>query len=125
MRNFVSLLLGWVLAPFPDPFYGGHQLGRLVRHRKGAGSLADWLFLVFRCRFVVADFVSLASPWRAKLTHCIAPPLQREPAALGFALGAPFGGLFLSCFLKARLLAWWGSIAAQRDGVTWNGPCLP
>ena len=43
--------------------------------------------------FVVADFVSLASPYRTKLAHFIAPPLQRKPAALGFALGAAFGGL--------------------------------
>ena len=32
-------------------------------------------------------------PDRAKLAHSIAPPLQRKPAALGFALGAAFGGL--------------------------------
>ena len=44
--------------------------------------------------FVVADFVSLASPDWAKLAHSIAPPLQRKPAALGFALGAACGGLF-------------------------------
>ena len=44
--------------------------------------------------FVVADFVSLASSCRAKLAHSIAPPLQRKPASLGFALGAAFGGLF-------------------------------
>ena len=44
--------------------------------------------------FVVADFVSLASPDWAKLDHSIAPPLQRKPAALGFALGAACGGLF-------------------------------
>ena len=45
--------------------------------------------------FVVADFVSLASPYQTKLAHFIAPPLQRKPAALGFALGAAFGGLFV------------------------------
>ena len=44
--------------------------------------------------FVVADFVSLASPDWAKLAHSIAPPLQRKPAALGFALGAACGVLF-------------------------------
>ena len=43
--------------------------------------------------FVVADFVSLASPYRTKLAHFSAPPLQRKPAALGFALEAAFGGL--------------------------------
>ena len=41
----------------------------------------------------VADFISLASPGRAKLAHSIAPPLQRKPASLGFALGAACGGL--------------------------------
>ena len=44
--------------------------------------------------FVVADFASLASSCRTKLAHSIAPPLQRKPASLGFALGAAFGGLF-------------------------------
>ena len=40
----------------------------------------------------VADFISLASPGRAKLAHSIAPPLQLKPASLGFALGAACGG---------------------------------
>ena len=40
----------------------------------------------------VADCISLASPRRAKLAHSIAPPLQRKPASLGFALGAAYGG---------------------------------
>ena len=40
----------------------------------------------------VADCISLASPRRAKLAHSIAPPLQRKPASLGFALGGAYGG---------------------------------
>ena len=40
----------------------------------------------------VADCISLASPRRAKLAHSIAPPLQRKPTSLGFALGAAYGG---------------------------------
>jgi len=58
--------------------------------------------------FVVADFVSLASPYRTKLAHFIAPPLQRKPASLGFALGAAYGGL-----IRWKITA--GAI---------SGPCL-
>lgn len=36
------------------------------------------------CRLVVADFVSLALPLAARLTHCVAPPLPSKPAVLGF-----------------------------------------
>ena len=55
-------------APGPR-FYGGRQLGRLIRHRKGAGGSADCFFLVFRCRFVVAKSACL----RFRLTAKTAP----------------------------------------------------
>ena len=41
-------------------------------------------------------------PDRAKLAHSIAPPLQRKPATLGFALGAAFGGLLDGKFRMVR-----------------------
>ena len=55
---------------------------------------SEWPLRFLPGHFVVADFVSLASSCRTKLAHSIAPPLQRKPASLGFALGAAFGGLF-------------------------------
>ena len=33
--------------------------------------------------FVLADFISFASPWRASLTHCVARPLPTGPTSLG------------------------------------------
>ena len=39
------------IVAFPrTPFYGGRQLGRMVRYRKGAGGSTDWLPFYYRCR---------------------------------------------------------------------------
>ena len=74
--------------------------------------------------FVVADFVSLASPDWAKLAHSIAPPLQRKPAALGFALGAACGGLFgwkiaagAVSVSRLALPSRWRSVRSRRAGL--------
>ena len=72
----------------PGPHYGGSPLG-LVR--------------IVPARIVVADYVSLASSCRTKLAHYIAPPLQRKPTSLGFALGAAYGGLLSEKFQMVRL----------------------
>ena len=75
-----------------DPHYGGRMPEEWCR-TSGAQNLSGWSEFL-PGHFVVADFVSLASSCRTKLAHSIAPPLQRKPASLGFALGAAFGGLF-------------------------------
>ena len=75
-----------------EPHYGGRATGRFL-NISGAQNLSGWSEFP-PGHFVVADFVSLASSCRTKLAHSIAPPLQRKPASLGFALGAAFGGLF-------------------------------
>ena len=81
-----------IFALPPAPHNGGRVPAGFYRIT-GAQNLSD--FLQFNPgHFVVADFVSLASSCRTKLAHSIAPPLQRKPASLGFALGAAFGGLF-------------------------------
>ena len=78
-------------SPPLDPIYGGYPLG--WAKISGAQNLSGFSQFL-PGHFVVADSVSLASPDWAKLAHSIAPPLQRKPASLGFALGAAFGGLF-------------------------------
>ena len=77
-------------SPPLDPIYGGYPLG--WAKISGAQNLSGFSQFL-PGHFVVADSVSLASPDWAKLAHSIAPPLQRKPASLGFALGAAFGGL--------------------------------
>ena len=52
---------------------------------------------------VVADYISFATTFlfkKSSLIHSVAPPLQTEPAALGFGLvlGKPFGWAHLCCF---------------------------
>ncbi len=87
---------GWALRAHIrrplEPHYGGRATGRFL-NISGAQNLSGWSEFL-PGHFVVADFVSLASSCRTKLAHSIAPPLQRKPASLGFALGAAFGGLF-------------------------------
>ena len=77
--------------------------------------------------FVVADFVSLASPDWAKLAHSIAPPLQRKPAALGFALGPPAaaylgGKLRLVRFQSRAWLCRAGGGRSVVGGPVWDRP---
>ena len=74
----------------PGPHLRGYPLG--WAKISGAQNLSGFSQFL-PGHFVVADSVSLASPDWAKLAHSIAPPLQRKPASLGFALGAAFGGL--------------------------------
>ena len=76
----------------PGPHYGG-RVPESQQKISGAQNLSGWSKFL-PGHFVVADFVSLASSCRTKLAHSIAPPLQRKPTSLGFALGAAFGGLF-------------------------------
>ena len=69
-------------------------------------------------------------PGRAKLAHSIAPPLQRKPASLGFALGAAFGGLLDGKFRMVRFhnCAWVvrtnvpGSVSIVGAGVLTRPP---
>ena len=79
-----------IFALSPVPHYWGYPLG--WAKISGAQNLSGFSQFL-PGHFVVADSVSLASPDWAKLAHSIAPPLQRKPASLGFALGAAFGGL--------------------------------
>ena len=95
-----------IFALPPDPVYGGRVPVGFC-NISGAQNLSGF-YRFIPGHFVVADFVSLASPYRTKLAHSIAPPLQRKPALLGFALGAAFGGLFgwkiiVSAVLQLRL----------------------
>ena len=62
---------------------------------------------------VVADYISFATTFlfkKSSLIHSVAPPLQTEPAALGFGLvlGKPFGWAHLYCLtIKSRQRKRW------------------
>ena len=53
-----------------------------------------WFMRHYAFRIVSTSCISFVLPQAAGLIHSAAPPLQTKPAALGFALGAAFGGLF-------------------------------
>ena len=101
-----------------DPILRGRQLGKLSGHRKGAGGqgigFPSMTAAARRRKVRLPPF----PPDGENCARFLAPPFQRKPASLGFALGAAFGGLIWDALLKAHLLGWWGSSAVQGDGVS-------
>ena len=81
-----------IFALPPVPRYVGRSPGRLYVI-SGAQNLSGGLNFYRATSSSRIPYPSLRPDW-AKLAHSIAPPLQRKPASLGFALVAAFGDLF-------------------------------
>ena len=108
-----------------SPHYGGYPLGQAENFRRAK---SEWRSKFPPGHWALRRRKVRSTPFPPNGENCarsLAPPLQRKPASLGFALGAAFGGLLGGKLPLVRFLrrAWF--CRANMPGSTHGIPHLP
>ena len=108
-----------------SPHYGGYPLGQAENFRRAK---SEWRSKFPPGHWALRRRKVRSTPFPPNGENCarsLAPPLQRKPATLGFALGAAFGGLLGGKLplVRFRRRAW--VCRANMPGSTHGIPHLP